>query len=228
MSNRSLRRRFTARCAALCAGTLLAAAVLPQSSAQQATQQPPAPAASASDTIDVLRVAEQIAGKMDRAASPPGPGGTSGTAGTMAGLQQAPSPVPARLYVFVSFSMPQASLHRLAAQAASLQVPLVLRGMVGESLSATATRAAAVVQAVPGASFEIDPMAFRRFGITQVPSFVIAAPAPACTTVCLPGDAGQIVIGDVTLSYALAQLGRGSGTNAALARTWHGRLEGKR
>lgn len=119
-------------------------------------------------------------------------------------------PPSARLYVFVSFSMPPASLRLLVTQAAAVGVPLVLRGMTDESLSATARRTAELIRMAPGSSVEIDPAPFRRFGITRVPAYLIATPAPACQNACTPENAGDIIVGDVALDYALERLVRGA------------------
>ncbi|MBB3221714.1 type-F conjugative transfer system pilin assembly protein TrbC [Pseudoduganella umbonata] len=170
-------------------------------------------------TIDVLQQAEQLA-KGAMAVGSPASQPTEPD-----GVPSAPLPTSARLYVFVSFSMPPASLRQLASQAAKAGVPLVLRGMVEESLSATARRTAQLIETAPGASVEIDPGPFRRFGITRVPAYLIAAPAPACKNACVPEDAGPVIVGDVTLYYALERLAQGA--SAPLAQYYLDRLRRK-
>jgi conjugal transfer pilus assembly protein TrbC len=173
-------------------------------------------AAPGDTTVDVLKMAERMA----RTGTP----ALDGTAPPPAAAASAfPQPsTSARLYVFVSFSMPPASLRRLASQAATAGVPLVLRGMVEESLPATARRTAELIGMAPGTSVEIDPGPFRRFGITRVPAYLIAAPAPACKNACVPEDAGPVIVGDVTLDYALERLAQGR--SAPLARYYLDRL----
>ena len=76
------------------------------------------------------------------------------------------------LLVFVSFSMPDATLNRLVEQAARAKASLVLRGFVNGSLQETVLR----VQRLIGnrdVAFQIDPQAFDRFAINKTPSFVL-------------------------------------------------------
>lgn len=70
--------------------------------------------------------------------------------------------------IFVSSSMPIESLKRLAYQAQQHGVLLVIRGMVGGSMHKTA-------QLVDQIDYplEIDPKLFERFGIQQVPVFIV-------------------------------------------------------
>ncbi len=70
--------------------------------------------------------------------------------------------------IFVSGSMPLASLKRLAYQAVHQGAILVIRGMVKGSMMETAKLVDQIDHPL-----EIDPKLFERFGIKQVPVFLI-------------------------------------------------------
>jgi type-F conjugative transfer system pilin assembly protein TrbC len=70
--------------------------------------------------------------------------------------------------VFVSATMPIESLKRLAYQAKQHGTILVIRGMVKNSMTETATLVDQIDHPL-----EIDPKLFERFGFKQVPVFVI-------------------------------------------------------
>jgi conjugal transfer pilus assembly protein TrbC len=110
------------------------------------------------------------------------------------------------LLVFVSFSMPDATLARLVDQAARARATLVLRGLVDGSLQKTVLRAQALIgQRKVG--FQIDPQAFDRFSITATPTFVLlkagAVAAPCAAGTCFPASSFVAAAGDVSIDYAL-------------------------
>ena len=124
--------------------------------------------------------------------------------------QSTPTPTTT-LRVFVSLSMPEATLQHLMDQAAASGVPLLLRGLHRNSMRLTAER----IQALLGTrhtGVQIDPEAFERYGIKHVPSFVLT-PASAGQTTCAnnatqcksPEDFVR-VSGDVSIDYALQHL----------------------
>ena len=78
----------------------------------------------------------------------------------------------ADLLVFVSFSMPEASLNRLALETAKSGGVLVLRGFVEDSLKKTV--AASEKMTNLGAQLQIHPDMFKQFNVQRVPSYVIA------------------------------------------------------
>ena len=115
------------------------------------------------------------------------------------------------LLIFVSFSMPEPTLMRLADQAARAKATLMLRGFVNGSLRDTVLR----VQRLIGkrhVAFQIDPQAFDRFAISKTPSFVLVrdgARTNHCATgQCYPSDAFVVTAGDVSLDYALEAIQR--------------------
>jgi conjugal transfer pilus assembly protein TrbC len=115
------------------------------------------------------------------------------------------------LFVFVSLSMPQATLQRLIDQAARAKAAIFLRGLAGGSLRDTVAR----VQGLIGqreVAFQIDPQAFDRFSIERVPSFVLVRdgtrPASCASGSCAPPGDFLRSTGDVSLDYALDHMAR--------------------
>jgi conjugal transfer pilus assembly protein TrbC len=135
------------------------------------------------------------------------------------------------LLVFVSFSMPDATLSRLVDQAARAGAALVLRGLVDGSMVHTVSR----VQQLIGnrrVAVQIDPQAFDRYAVTQTPSFVLvragALAVPCRSGTCVPADAFVLAAGDVTLDYALAFMHRAAPAFAPEAATLLKRLKATR
>ena len=133
------------------------------------------------------------------------------------------------LLVFVSFSLPEPTLVRLVEQAAAARATLVLRGLVDGSLTKTVARAQALIGSRQVA-FQIDPLAFDRFGVTQVPSFVLlrrGVEARACEAgSCFAADAFVRAAGDVSVRYALEFIGRTAPGFAGEAQPFLRRLKG--
>ena len=110
--------------------------------------------------------------------------------------------------------MPAASLRGLADQAARSGATLVLRGLKDNSMRATL----ASVQSLIGErhlAWQIDPLAFTRYGIERAPTFVLrtggvgaTAAESACTSDCRASSAFVAVAGDVSLDYALEAMVR--------------------
>lgn len=115
------------------------------------------------------------------------------------------------LLIFISFSMPDATLKRLVEQAARAQGSLLIRGLVNGSLRDTVARTQALI-GNRQVAVQIDPQAFDRFAITATPSFVLvrdrAQPASCASGACLPADAFVATAGDVSLDYALEHIQR--------------------
>lgn len=126
--------------------------------------------------------------------------------------QAAPAAKPAKpqeLIVFVSFSMPEESLKRLAAQTERAGGVLVLRGFKDGSLKAT-TRAVQEL-GLAGTSFQINPPAFAKYKVQTVPTVVLTKPE-AATQIdgegCALADTYSSVAGDTSLDFALEAIGR--------------------
>jgi conjugal transfer pilus assembly protein TrbC len=115
------------------------------------------------------------------------------------------------LFVFISLSMPQATLQRLVDQAARAQASIFIRGFAGGSLRATVAQ----VQGLIGqrqVAIQIDPQAFDRFTIERVPSFVLVRdgtrPVSCASGTCAPPEGFLRTTGDVSLDYALEHMQR--------------------
>lgn len=148
-----------------------------------------------------------------------------------------PKPVLAdseRLYVFVSHSVPLETLRTYAAAIHMTRDPnvvMVLRGMVGgmKYLRPTAEFVQSILLTDPGcptsgktqcdaygAGVLIDPLLFRRYAVTQVPTFVYARdvklPAGPSGSEGIPEKASVgahfAIAGDVSLGYAVETLNR--------------------
>jgi len=113
------------------------------------------------------------------------------------------------LMVFISLSMPEATLKRLVNQAARAKASLLIRGLLNGSLRDTVARTQALL-ADQSVAFQIDPQAFERYAITQVPSFVLvrdgASSTPCPNGSCSPPNDYVRLAGDVSLDYALSHI----------------------
>jgi type-F conjugative transfer system pilin assembly protein TrbC len=102
-----------------------------------------------------------------------------------------------RLLIFVSFSMPMATLKQLNLQAQEVGGKLVFRGLIKSSFKATIPQLKEL-----GSEVLIDPTLFRTYKVNQVPAFVLQERSPT-----FPGEAVRhdILYGNVSLPYALKQ-----------------------
>lgn len=122
-------------------------------------------------------------------------------------------PLP-QAFVLVSFSMPQASLERLARDAKDAGVPLVFRGVPqtkepsDPKLPLLNPQSLAAFQPLidSGADVQLNPELFSEFNIRQVPALIIKEESSASANGCIQGPKAVIVPGDVTLGYALDHL----------------------
>lgn len=154
-----------------------------------------------------------------------------------AGYDAMRSPDPTRsggiagpaLLVFVSFSMPEATLERLAEQASRAGATLLLRGLVDDSLSKTVARVQRVIGARP-VSFQIDPQAFDRFSVTATPSFVLVKDRsdliPCAAGTCFAVGSYALAVGDVSIDYALRFMQRTAPKFAPEANAFLTRMRG--
>lgn len=122
-------------------------------------------------------------------------------------------PLP-QAFVLVSFSMPEASLERLARDAKDAGVPLVFRGVPETKPSSDSKlpllnpQSLAAFQPLieSGADIQLNPELFSEFNVRQVPALIIKEESPASSDGCIKSAKGVIVPGDVTLGYALDRL----------------------
>ena len=133
------------------------------------------------------------------------------------------------LLVFVSLSMPRPTLQRLVGQAARAKASIVLRGFANGSLRDTVAQ----VQGLIGArqvAVQIDPLAFDRFAVTRVPTFVLVRdgtrPVACASGSCAPADSFLRTSGDVSLDYALEHMRRSPPGFGPAADTFLKRIKG--
>ncbi len=91
--------------------------------------------------------------------------------------------------IFVSLSMPEASLKSLYFEAEQIGAVLVLRGLKDHSFKQTAE----ALQSL-GIGVQIDPTLFKQYAIESVPTFVKS-----------DGAEYQSIRGNISLAYALAR-----------------------
>lgn len=138
--------------------------------------------------------------------------------------------------IFVSFSLPEDSLRALLAEAGRTGAPLVLRGLVDNSMQRTAARLGELLgtkndreaSAESTPSLAIDPTLFERFDVDKVPAFVLPQDTLApCTPEGCPVPEHLKVAGDVSLAYALSVMAREAGgtTLGDRAEQWRQQLE---
>ncbi len=133
------------------------------------------------------------------------------------------------LFLFVSLTMPRATLQGLVDQAARAKATIVIRGFANGSLRDTV----ALVQGLIGkrqVAIQIDPLAFDRFAISKVPSFVLVRdgtrPVACASGSCAPADSFLRSTGDVSLDYALEHMQRSAPVFAPAAELFLKRIRG--
>ena len=104
-------------------------------------------------------------------------------------------PLFADQQVFVSFSMPERLLEETLAESARLHIPANLNGLVNDSMPETIAKIVALTERVPDLSLQIDPTAFERYNITQVPALVVDT-----------GDCFDVLYGTRTLTEGLNRI----------------------
>jgi type-F conjugative transfer system pilin assembly protein TrbC len=122
------------------------------------------------------------------------------------------------LYVFVSFGLPPAILKDLMSEAKRTKAVLVLRGLKDQSFPATLQAFQALGWTQEADGLLIDPPLFERYGITEVPSYVLDG-----NSTCHEGmDCPRVfdkMAGAVTIGFALkawSQTGDRAGDARAL------------
>lgn len=104
--------------------------------------------------------------------------------------------------VFVSFSMPNQLLEETVMDAARHDVPVFLNGFYHDSMQETAIKLFELSKKVPNLSMQIDPTAFERYAIKQVPAWV----ADNQTTF-------DVVFGNITFERARDEITRFGNTS---------------
>ena len=136
----------------------------------------------------------------------------------------------AEILIFASLSVPAASWRQWAHEAASVGVPLVLRGVSAEGMRATVKR---IGERLGGAEagVAIDPRLFRLFGVTRVPAVVVVpGGVPACRSRGCAEDLApphDRVSGNIGLVAALQAIAEEGNAGPELARRHLQRLHGE-
>jgi conjugal transfer pilus assembly protein TrbC len=117
----------------------------------------------------------------------------------------------AQLLVFVSFSMPETSLNRIAVETAKAGGVMVLRGFVEDSLKKTVAASEKLTNL--GAQLQINPQLFQQYAITSVPAYVVAKnvdDGSSCAggTQCIDH---LVLEGDTSLRSVLERMSSGKG-----------------
>lgn len=91
------------------------------------------------------------------------------------------------LRIFVSLSMPKNLLEQYDAIAKKIGAKLVMRGFKNNSFKETIHYTQKIV-------VQVDPVAFKKFGVTSVPSFILSS-----------SDKFDKLVGNVSINYALTK-----------------------
>ncbi len=132
------------------------------------------------------------------------------------------------LLIFISTSMPKATLVKLGEQAKAAGGILVMRGVKGglqqkNALAAMAGELQPV--AATGVDIQIHPELFTRYNVSAVPTFVLAREVTDCGTDSCAARMTSLA-GDVSLDFALERFTASPDTRLAqLARAKLARLE---
>lgn len=95
------------------------------------------------------------------------------------------------ILVFVSFSMPEASLKQLSDESGKYHARLIMRGIYKNSFKDLKEKVLSISK--DGLKFDIDPELFKKYDIKQVPTFVNT-------------KTGNKLSGNVTLEFAIGKL----------------------
>lgn len=131
----------------------------------------------------------------------------------------------ADLLVLVSLSMPRAALVRMAEQAERAGATLVFRGLKGDSMMKMGEEIKSILGS-RNVSVAIHPPAFQQFGVTRVPTVIIARPEAGNLLDNGRSKPGTFVkvSGDVSLDYALEYIERRSPAWADTAKAFRDKI----
>lgn len=127
--------------------------------------------------------------------------------------------------VLVSLSMPPAALKNLSMEADKLETGIVFRGLKGNSF----IQMRQAMHEMGSLSAQIDPTYFMRYGVSEVPAFILPLePVPLCTDESCPVGRYVKVTGSMSLESALEFISRNSSEKDAkpLAEKWLKQLKG--
>jgi conjugal transfer pilus assembly protein TrbC len=122
----------------------------------------------------------------------------------------------APIMIFVSFSMPDASIKGWMKEAEIIHAPVVIRGLINNSFKETMKKMAELAKDNHG-GVQLDPTLFQRFHIEKVPAVVVSL-VQNCSPnqTCL--DDFDVIYGDVTAEYALTKISNQNDSVSKLAK----------
>lgn len=103
-----------------------------------------------------------------------------------------------QVYIFASLSMPKTRLINLIKEANNYNGIVILRGLKNNSYKETAEFSQPIIKEA-GHGFVIDPMLFRQYHITKVPTFILKSS---------DSEVHDKIIGNINLKYALQQFAK--------------------
>ncbi|OJW46247.1 MAG: type-F conjugative transfer system pilin assembly protein TrbC [Alphaproteobacteria bacterium 41-28] len=112
------------------------------------------------------------------------------------------------LYIFVSFSLGEKALLNLAMDAKRYGATLILRGFRERSYRKTINSLQKIIQKT-GQGFIIDPELFTLFGITAVPTFILAKPFQLSASDRTQTPLHDRIQGHISAQYALETFAKG-------------------
>lgn len=129
-----------------------------------------------------------------------------------------------KVFLLVSFSMPEQILRTAMKEAARFNVPIVVRGFVNNSAFDTQTAIQRVFKDdAESIGFGIDPTLFTRFSVETVPQLIVTRERlEVCSTQGCEADsppAHDRVVGNIPIGAALEIIARGEGEAAKVARS---------
>lgn len=113
------------------------------------------------------------------------------------------------MVVFVSFSMPDASLRRIASEVGKVGGMMVIRGFVDDSLQKTVDASQNFTNL--GSQIQIHPDLFREFNVTQVPTYVLVKAGSAlegCSELNVKCQNHLKLEGDASMRAVLERMGK--------------------
>lgn len=99
---------------------------------------------------------------------------------------------------FVSFSIPRNGLVIMLNNAAQFSVPVNIRGMINNNFRQTADTIFEMTKSINKAGVQINPQAFRQYGITAVPALVVTC-----------GNTFDRVSGDIRIDGLMRKVAEG-------------------
>lgn len=113
------------------------------------------------------------------------------------------STAPYDLMIFISSSIPRASLRNLAVEARRVGAVFILRGLVNNSFKQSVAYIRSLQEEGIGAI--IDPHSYEVYQVKQVPAIVVVSDKNTChPKICTP--AHDKISGNISLQYALEEI----------------------